>query len=480
MGQFRISNLLNDACDRCTLSPLHSLLQQFDPQATIAVSTSADSIDFGSSSAPTLHILRLRHWTEELTQHLALMQAHWPSTPTIAVFCAADQAYKDILTGLSSGLDDYVTCPITSQDLMPRLHRLCTTGPRQAPHTAEPFSRNETTPSIMIGRSPQFTAIISKIPLLAGTDGTVLITGETGTGKELVARAIHYRSARRGHPFIALNCSAVPDILFENELFGHMQGAYTDARQTEPGLVEEAEGGTLFLDEIDSLSRPAQSKLLRFIQHREYRPLGSSRTRQANVRLLVATNADLRQLIRTGEFREDLFHRVNVMGITLPPLRQRASDIPLLTRHFLQQHQTDWDEKQRRLTPEAMALLLRYDWPGNIRELESVLYRAVLHTADAVISAEALDLPITVSGQQTAPLTLRQAKQRAAEACEKSYVVCLLTNTEGNISQAARHARIDRRALQRLLHKHQVDRETFKPAETLGFTIIPEKQEGQS
>jgi len=325
----------------------------------------------------------------------------------------------------------------------------------------------------MIGQSPQFIAVIKKIPLLASTDFTVLITGETGTGKELVARAIHYRSGRRGHPFIALNCSAVPDILFENELFGHMSGAYTDARQAEPGLIEEAEGGTLFLDEIDSLSPSAQSKLLRFIQHREYRPLGSSRTRQANVRLLVATNADLRQRIRIGEFREDLFHRINVMQITLPPLRQRASDIPLLTRHFLQQYQADSDGNDRRLSPEAMALLLRYDWPGNIRELESVLHRAVMLTTETVISVEALDLPIAASDPHTVSLTLRQAKQRAAEACEKSYVVCLLTNTNGNISQAARQARIDRRALQRLLHKHQVDRETFKPVETINFPVMP-------
>ncbi len=473
---FLISNILDAACDRCTPVSLHSLLQQFDPEATIAVNASTSSIDFGSIAAPSLHILRLGHWTEELTQGLALMQAHWPSTPTIGVFCAADQTYKDILAGLRGGLNDYVTCPVTSKDLMPRLHRLYTMVPKEGLHTVEPFSQARATSSIMVGQSPPFAAIIKKIPLLAGTDVTVLITGETGTGKELVARAIHYRSTRRGHPFIALNCSAVPDILFENELFGHMQGAYTDARQTEPGLVEEAEGGTLFLDEIDSLSRPAQAKLLRFIQHREYRPIGSARTRQANVRLLVATNADLRQRIRTGEFREDLFHRINVMDVALPPLRQRASDIPLLARHFLQQYQTDWDGKERRLTPDAMTLLLHYDWPGNIRELESVLHRAVMLTANPVISAEVLDLPIAVSsGQQPAPLTLKQAKQRAAEACEKSYVVCLLTNTHGNISLAARQARIDRRALQRLLHKHQVDRHTFNTTEAVSFPVMPEK-----
>jgi DNA-binding NtrC family response regulator len=475
MSQFLISDMFDAACDRCASIHLHSLLQQFDPQATIAVSAATDNIDFGSTAAPSLHILRLRHWSEALTQSLALMQAHWPSTPTIAVFCAADQNYKDILAGLRGGLNDYVTCPVTSKDLMPRLHRLCTMVPKEGLHTVEPFSQAGVTSSLMVGQSPPFTAIIKKIPLLAGSDVTVLITGETGTGKELVARAIHYRSTRRGHPFIALNCSAVPDILFENELFGHMQGAYTDARQTEPGLVEEAEGGTLFLDEIDSLSRSGQAKLLRFIQHREYRPIGSARTRQANVRLLVATNADLRQRIRTGEFREDLFHRINVMDVTLPPLRQRASDIPLLARHFLHQYQTDWDGKERRLTPDAMTLLLHYDWPGNVRELESVLQRAIMHTTDPVISAEALDLPIAVSDQQTAPLTLRQAKQRAAEACEKSYVVCLLTNTHGNISLAARQARIDRRALQRLLHKHQVDRHTFNTTEAINFPVMPEK-----
>ena len=474
MTQILISNACTPSCETCAPEQLRTLLQQFNTQATITIRPSTEHIDFSVEINPALHILHLRHWTEDITKNLALMQAHWPLTSTLGLFCTADQTVNEILAGLQSGLDDYITCPITSTNLIPRLHRLCTTLPKHAIQTAEPYSPSHTISSIMVGQSPPFTAILMKIPRLATTDVTVLISGETGTGKELVARAIHYRSARRGHPFISLNCSAVPDILFENELFGHMQGAYTDARQSEPGLIEEAEGGTLFLDEIDSLSRSAQSKLLRFIQHREYRPLGSSRTRYANVRLLAATNADLRQRIRTGDFREDLFHRINIMNVALPPLRERASDIPLLVQHLLQQYQTDWEGEKRRLTPEAMALLLRYDWPGNIRELESVLYRAALQTADAVIPAEALDLPIAVSNQAAAGLTLKQAKQRAAEACEKSYVVCLLTNTNGNISQAARQANLDRRALQRLLHKYRVDRHAFAPGEAVSFPIMPQ------
>jgi DNA-binding NtrC family response regulator len=305
----------------------------------------------------------------------------------------------------------------------------------------------------VIGVSRTFTALKEKLARFSEAPATVLITGETGTGKDLFARAIHHLGPRRDHPFIPVNCAALPDTLFENELFGHTKGAFTGAGADHPGLLAEAEGGTLFLDEINALSLSGQAKLLRFLQDRSYRPLGGRRSYVANVRVIGATNMDLRELVVSHVFREDLFHRLNVLSLCIPPLRDRRDDIEALARYFTNRFSREYGQA-RHLSHAALARLIAYDWPGNVRELESLLQRAVVLSAMPEIGPEDLDLP--VSG---APA--RDCLKEARTRFEASYLRTLLESHGGNISRAARTAGTDRRSLQRMLRRVGLDRRAF-------------------
>src|SRR5262249_7714753 len=229
----------------------------------------------------------------------------------------------------------------------------------------------------LVGESDGLMRSICKVPNLARSDATVLILGETGTGKELFARAIHYLSSRRRESFVAVNCGAIPDHLFENEFFGHMKGAFTDAFTSEKGLLGEANGGTLFLDEVDALSPSAQVKLLRFLQDREYRVLGSAKSLLADVRVIGATNTDLRQRVAAELFRQDLYQRLNILHLSLSPLRERLEDVPHLATHFLRIYGEKYASPPMRLSSSALQKLISHSWPGNVRELETVIHRAV-------------------------------------------------------------------------------------------------------
>jgi DNA-binding NtrC family response regulator len=284
--------------------------------------------------------------------------------------------------------------------------------------------------------------------------------GETGTGKELLARAIHYMSKRAAQAFVAVNCGALPDLLFENELFGHVKGAYTDAARDQPGLLNLASKGTLFLDEVDTLSASAQIKFLRVLQDHEYRPLGSPHTVVANIRVVAATNADLRQSVAQKSFREDLFHRLNVISLTIPPLRERRADIPMLAEHFLRKFTRQHGRTIVAIRPNAMLKLTRYDWPGNARELEGVMERAVILSTESVLEADDVDLPILGPELADRAATFQNAKREAIRAFESTYLSAMLAAHGGNVTRAARAAGKERRAFQRLLHKHALDRAT--------------------
>jgi DNA-binding NtrC family response regulator len=315
----------------------------------------------------------------------------------------------------------------------------------------------------LVGRSPCFLDVVRKVPLVARSGSPALVTGETGTGKELCARAIHFTSPRRSQPFIPVDCGAIPDNLFENELFGHVRGAFTDAHRDQRGLIALAEGGTLFLDEIDSLSPPAQAKLLRFLQDRTYRPLGSDRFLRANVNVLAAMNRDPEALVRDRLFRADLFFRLNVMRLHLAPLRERLADIPLLARHFVASCAAEAGLPAKVLSPSAMPKLMAYDWPGNIRELANVLQRAVVLAPDRHIGPEQVILPaVEPPGGDTGveavgdpeALSFRRGRAQVLDAFERGYVTRLLDKHGGNVTRAAREAQKDRRAFGRLLKKH--------------------------
>ena len=315
----------------------------------------------------------------------------------------------------------------------------------------------------LVGQSPTFRATIQKIPPIARCDANVLILGETGTGKELCARAIHYLSARAQKPFVPVNCGAIPAELIENELFGHVKGAFTGAATTQGGVIDEANDGTLFLDEIDSLSLLAQVKILRFLQDREYRPLGAARSKHAHVRIIAATNVDLENAVRKGTFRQDLYYRLSVLPLELPPLRHRKLDIPVLAQHFLRKYAAEFDKPEREISAEAMQVLTAHDWPGNVRELEHLIERAVALSQQATIDCTDISLP-----QHTgiAPSeSFQKAKAKAIAQFEKAYIQELLVTHQGNITRAAHAAQKNRRAFWQLMHKHAINPADFRIAE---------------
>ncbi len=315
----------------------------------------------------------------------------------------------------------------------------------------------------ILGRSKAVQEIREKIVRVSSCDVNVLISGESGTGKELVARAIHYLSRRAARPFIPLNCGAVPENLFENELFGHAKGAFTDARLRQTGLVKEAEGGTLFLDEIGVATPYIQVKFLRLIQDKEYKPLGDPRPQKADIRIIAATNCDLLTLVREGRFREDLFYRLNIASIHIPPLRQRMEDIPLLVKHFVAKYSREYNKPTIEIAEDAVDAFLSYSWPGNIRELENKIQQLIVMATSNVIRSGDIRLPAEEPIHDGTEIEhFRVAKERTVNTFEKNYLVKLLKQYRGDVVSAARRAGKSRTALWNLLRKHNLSPKQFR------------------
>jgi DNA-binding NtrC family response regulator len=409
-------------------------------------------------------LVALRAVTAESLSSLAeVREGAWRSVPLLGIFCGLGSA--EPFAPLLDRLDDFVCCPVRSLDVSVRVRRLLRrSGPGAAkaqPPAPEPRSR--TGLEALVGESGPLLRVLDKIPRLACTEASVMITGETGTGKELAARAIHARSDRRARTFVALNCGAMPETLVENELFGHVKGAFTDASSNEEGLLAEAEKGTLFLDEVDSLGPAAQVKLLRLLQTWEYRPLGSSKVRKADVRILAATNADLPSLVAQRRFREDLFYRLNVLCLHMPPLRERSGDVPLLALRFLERFAVRHKRGLLGFTREALEALSRHTWPGNVRELEAVVQRAVLLGAGPELGLEDLEIPGGAARSEPATSGMRAARARAVEAAERTCLINALAAFHGNVSRAAESVGKERRTFQRLMRKHAIERGAFLP-----------------
>ena len=320
----------------------------------------------------------------------------------------------------------------------------------------------------MIGQSQVFLETLQLVEKIAHCEAPVLIEGETGTGKELVARAIHYGSNRKEYPFVPVNCGAIPDLLVENELFGHKRGAYTDAQSDNPGLISQAQHGTLFLDEIDALTPKAQITLLRFLQDQLYRPLGASGTQAANVRIVVASNADLLKLAEQGVFRMDLLFRIKIMYLKLPPLRQRIGDAVLLTDHFLQVCAKRYGLGEKKLHADTIAWLDQYQWPGNIRELENMICREYLLADSVMIHIKS---PVSYTTERRKCVERRQgsmvnmkfneAKKHIITNFEQGYLAEALIKAHGNVSTAAKMVGKERRAFGKLLKKYGMDKKIY-------------------
>jgi DNA-binding NtrC family response regulator len=358
--------------------------------------------------------------------------------------------------------NDFVTWPCKSRELEIRLQRLreLLPAPRLPRLSAEIL--DEFLSMNLVGSSPEFLDVLHRVKRIAGHDVAVSIYGETGTGKELIAKALHYLSPRAGGPFIPVNCGGLPDTLLENELFGHEEGAYTDARGRHAGLISEADGGTLFLDEVEAMSPKAQVSLLRFLQDKQYRPLGGKALKAADVRIVAASNVRLEDLRRGGAFREDLFFRLNIMPLMLPPLRARSGDVLLLAEHFMSELRGQYSDHGKALHHSAQRWLLHNDWPGNVRELQNTLHRAFLLTESDVIYTKHLrledaeNLKFVDDEAALFDLSFNDARHQVVLNFEKEYLAELLRRAGGNVTQAAKLAMKERRAMGRLLKKHNL------------------------
>jgi DNA-binding NtrC family response regulator len=384
----------------------------------------------------------------------AIRQTVWKG-PLLGVF--SGEAPRNQAALVRAGADEVVSSSAVPEVLVSKVLRLLHAG---SPCKSMPINaamspgRDD-----FLGESKAFRTLMSDIPNIAQTDAAVMITGETGTGKEVLAKTIHAMSRRACAPFVPVQCGALPPDLVENELYGHIAGAFTGAVPARSGVVFEAEGGTLFLDEVDTLPPLSQVKLLRLLQEKEYKPLGSSVMRKADIRVISASNADLYCAVLSGKFRQDLFYRLNVVPLHIPPLRERIDDIPLLACHFLRKYGRLYARPARGFTSEAVQKLTQFDWPGNIRELEHTIERAVVYAKEETIGEELLEIDVPDCSEVT---SFRSAKVREIEEFEKRYIEKVLRESGGNISEAARIAQMNRRAFWQAITKYGIKAEQYK------------------
>lgn len=308
----------------------------------------------------------------------------------------------------------------------------------------------------IIVRSEKMRLIMDLVSRVALTDSTIFITGESGTGKELIARAVHLASMRKTGPFVTVNCAAIPETLLESELFGYEKGAFTDAKKSHRGMFVRAQTGTIFLDEIGDMPASIQAKLLRVLQEKKVTPLGSGKPHDVDVRVITATNKNINEMIKEGSFREDLYYRIHVVPIKIPPLRERKEDIPLLAEHFLREISVRMKKEIRGISPMAMQKLMLYDWPGNVRELENTIEHAMAVTSDDIISDELILAAKDLPSESFTPY------KRAVEDFKKGYIVRLLEFTKGNVSKAAKLADKYRPDFSNLVQKYNIKPEDFK------------------
>ena len=367
------------------------------------------------------------------------------------IILTAFASVETAVEALKLGAFDYVTKPVDPDELSNTVRNALKQRQLEAENTRLKANVSELIlPSPIIGDSPRMRRVLDMIATVAGTDANVVIRGESGTGKELIARAIHAQSERRFFPIVALNCGSIPETLLESELFGHEKGAFTGAQYRRKGKIELAHGGTLFLDEIGDIPTKMQVDLLRVLETRRFHRLGGNQEIASDFRLVCATNRDLEALIAEGAFREDLFYRINVFVIDLPPLRDRPEDIPALTHHFIEKYAHAMGKPVKEVSPEVERLLVDYAWPGNVRELENAVERAMVIGRDTAILPEDLPLPLARSGPEPEGETLA--------ALERRHIERVLREEKGNITRAAATLGIDRGTLYNKLRRYDIER----------------------
>ena len=454
--------IVDQSSSLCAASKCSSLSELLQSSLTVGSVLVQQNAAVPVTMRPGPDLVLFRFSPSQISQRVvASYRLKWDHAPILALLCPDSDRSRDLLSVLAD-VDDFLSCPFANAELFLRVQRLLQVKRPGDGSGGNGLRAGRPQAGLMVGDSEAFVRVIEKVAPLARAKAPVLISGETGTGKELLARALHYQGPRRSKPFIPVNCGALPDHLFENELFGHIKGAFTDASSSEKGLIGEAEGGTLFLDEIDALSHAGQVKLLRFLQDGEYRPIGSARCWNADVRVIAATNSNLRERVDVKQFREDLFYRLNAFFLSIPSLRDRIDDVVTLAEHFLNRYAAEHTQHVCRLSTDAIVKLMAYSWPGNIRELEGVITRALMFAGAAVLTAEDIDLPSPVVYKTAQTRSLREAKSKTISDFERGYLASLLRQHRGNVTQAAKAAGKERRSFQRLLQKHHLSRDSFQ------------------
>jgi DNA-binding NtrC family response regulator len=387
---------------------------------------------------------------------MELMKRAWEADPErVVVVMTAYGSVDTAVAAMRQGAADYLTKPINIDELVLVLSRVLERRRLRA-ETGQLRQRLAERRSVqnIIGSSPAMQRVFDSILQVAPARASVLVTGESGTGKELVAEALHQHSPRASGPFVKLHCAALAESILESELFGHERGAFTGAAARRDGRFQQADGGTLFLDEIGEISPAIQVKLLRFLQEREFERVGGNQTVKVDVRIIAATNRDLKQMVKDGKFREDLYYRLNVVSIEMPPLRQRASDVPVLALHFVKKYAAENGKTVSGFSAEALATLSHYAWPGNVRELENAIERAVIVCRGDVIRAEDLSLSAATERSDGAPVV----PGATLAALERYAILKTLEHTGGSTSRAAEMLGISTRTIQYRLREYQADR----------------------
>jgi two-component system NtrC family response regulator len=433
------------------------LADQFEVSLAATPQEAADAVRAGSFDAVTLD-LGLPPDPEGGTEGLRLLEEFLTHDPALKVVVLTGNADRqNALRAVQLGAFDYYLKPVNLAELRLILERACNLARLDREAFGEDI-RTDSPPGTeeMLGDSPPMRRIFDTIKRVSRTDVTVLISGESGTGKELVARSIHAKSPRRNRPFVAINCGAIPENLVESELFGHEKGSFTGAHAQRKGRLEIADGGTVFLDEVAELPPSVQVKLLRVLQERQLERVGGRELIPLDVRILAATNRDIRKDTAQGRFREDLYYRLVVVTIPIPPLRERLEDLPLLAARFLERFSAEYKVRARPFSAESLAAMQNYPWPGNIRELENRIKRAVIMAHGRRIAPTDLDLP------PDAPPTPQVSLKTARNETERRLLLDALQRYRGNISQAAKAIEISRPAFHELLAKHEIDVDDYK------------------
>ena len=434
----------------------------------IDVSDGKQALNALAKSAPDLVLLDIKLPGMDGVELLQEIKGKWNNLPIIMLTANSD--VKSAVKAMKLGAYDYITKPFDDEELIliikKALHTqyLC----QEVEHLRKKLGQMPAPIEEAMGESPGIKQVLKHVDIIAATNMTVILQGESGTGKEVIAKMVHKKSLRKDKPFVAIDCGAIPDTLVESELFGYEKGAFTGAEERKEGKFEQANGGTLFFDEVTNIPNSVQMKLLRAVQERKFQHLGGKIDISVDVRIIVATNVNLSEAVKTGKFRDDLFHRLNEFHIDLPPLRERKEDLPILIKYFLDEANRELDKNVGGVSGEAVRFLIDYPWPGNVRELKNVIKRAVLLSDSKEITPACLSLnngthPAQASGQPHAPVpdtkegaSLKEMKEKSVGQIEEKMIKEAMIKAGGNKTKAAKILKIDRTTLYSKIKEFQI------------------------